>query len=285
MVTRKSIEEVLSAAKIEEVVGDYVNLRRRGVNLIGLCPFHDEKTPSFTVSPAKNIYKCFGCSKGGDPVGFVMEHESLNYIEAIRYLAQRYNISLEETQLTDKEKELRSVVDSLYIINTIGKDHFIKNLWERQEGINIGLAYFKERGFRDFIIKKFELGYALEERDDFTEHAFKKQLNTELCKSVGLVSQSGHDFFRARVMFPIHGISGKILGFGEGPCLRIKKFRNTSILLNLKFTIKGMYSTGSILPKKPSANTTNVYWSKGIPTSFHYIREKFNMWLLLPALH
>jgi DNA primase len=246
MVTRKSIEEVLSAAKIEEVVGDYVNLRRRGVNLIGLCPFHDEKTPSFTVSPAKNIYKCFGCSKGGDPVGFVMEHESLNYIEAIRYLAQRYNITLEETQLTDKEKELRTVVDSLYIINTIGKDHFSKNLWERQEGKNIGLAYFKERGFRDFIINKFELGYALDERDDFTEHAHKKQLNTELCKSLGLISSSGHDFFRARVMFPIHGISGKILGFG-GRTLssdkKIPKYINSpeSEIYNKRNVLYGLY--------------------------------------------
>ncbi|MBK6566675.1 MAG: DNA primase [Saprospiraceae bacterium] len=214
MITRKSIEEVLQVSKIEEVVGDYVNLRRRGVNLIGLCPFHDEKTPSFTVSPAKNIFKCFGCSKGGDPVGFVMEHESLNYIEAIRYLAQKYNITLEETALTNQEKELRTAVDSMYIVNSFAKDHFVHNLWSREEGKHIGLSYFKERGFRDFIIEKFELGYAVDDRDDFLETATKKQLNIDLCKTMGLISASGHDFFRARVMFPIHGVSGKVVGFG-----------------------------------------------------------------------
>lgn len=246
MVTRKSIEEVLAAAKIEEVVGDYVNLRRRGVNMIGLCPFHDEKTPSFTVSPAKNIYKCFGCSKGGDPVGFIMEHESLNYIEAIRYLANKYRITLEETQLTDKEVELRSLADSMYIINNLAKDHFARNLWEREEGKNIGLAYFKERGFRDFIIKKFELGYAVDDRDDFTDHARHKQLNTDTCKAIGLISSSGHDFFRARVMFPIHGIAGKVLGFG-GRTLsadkKIPKYINSpeSDIYNKRNVLYGLY--------------------------------------------
>lgn len=246
MVTRKSIEEVLAAAKIEDVVGDYVNLRRRGVNMIGLCPFHDEKTPSFTVSPAKNIFKCFGCAKGGDPVGFIMEHDSLNYIEAIRYLANKYRITLEETQLTDKEIELRSLADSMYIINNLAKDHFSRNLWEREEGKNIGLAYFKERGFRDFIIKKFELGYALDERDDFTNHARQKQLNTDTCKSMGLISSSGHDFFRARVMFPIHGIAGKVLGFG-GRTLsadkKIPKYINSpeSDIYNKRNVLYGLY--------------------------------------------
>lgn len=246
MVTRKSIEEVLAAAKIEEVVGDYVNLRRRGVNMIGLCPFHDEKTPSFTVSPAKNIYKCFGCAKGGDPVGFIMEHDSLNYIEAIRYLANKYRITLEETQLTDKEVELRSLTDSMYIVNNLAKDHFARNLWEREEGKNIGLAYFKERGFRDFIIKKFELGYAVDERDDFTDHAKIKKLNTDTCKAIGLISSSGHDFFRARVMFPIHGIAGKVLGFG-GRTLsadkKIPKYINSpeSDIYNKRNVLYGLY--------------------------------------------
>jgi DNA primase len=246
MITRKSIEEVLQTSKIEEVVGDYVNLRRRGVNLIGLCPFHDEKTPSFTVSPAKNIYKCFGCSKGGDPVGFVMEHESLNYIEAIRYLAQKYNITLEETALSNQEKELRTAVDSMYIANAFARDHFVRNLWSREEGKNIGLSYYKERGFRDFIIQKFELGYALDDRDDFVENATKKQLNIDLCKNIGLISTTGHDFFRARVMFPIHGVSGKVIGFG-GRTLssdkKIPKYINSieSDIYNKRNVLYGLY--------------------------------------------
>jgi DNA primase len=255
MVTRKSIEEVLQAVKIEDVVGDFVNLRRRGVNLIGLCPFHDEKTPSFTVSPAKNIYKCFGCSKGGDPVGFIMEHESLNYIESIRYLAKRYNITLEETQLTDKEVELRSLADSMFIINSIGKDHFCKNLWERSEGKNIGLTYFKERGFRDFIIKKFELGFAVDDRDDFVGHAKQKQLNIDVCKSIGLISSANHDFFRSRVMFPIHGISGKVLGFG-GRTLssdkKIPKYINSpeSDIYNKRKVLYGLYFAKEAIRKQ-----------------------------------
>ncbi|MFZ1703359.1 MAG: DNA primase [Saprospiraceae bacterium] len=246
MITRLSIEKVLHAAKIEEVVGDFVNLRRRGVNLIGLCPFHDEKTPSFTVSPSKNIYKCFGCSKGGDPVGFIMEHESFNYIEAIRALAQRYNITLEETQMTDQEKELRTVVDSMYIVNAFAKDHFVHNLNKREEGKNIGLAYFKERGFRDFVIQKFELGYAIEEKDDFAQNASKKQFNIELCKSLGLISEYGNDFFRSRVMFPIHSTSGKVLGFG-GRTLsadkKIPKYINSpeSDIYNKRNVLYGLY--------------------------------------------
>lgn len=255
MITRKSIEDVTQAARIEEVVGDYVNLKRRGVNLIGLCPFHDEKTPSFTVSPAKNIFKCFGCSKGGDPVGFIMEHESLSYIEAIRFLAQRYNIAIEETELTDKEKELKSVTDTMYIINHVAKDHFKNNLWSREEGQKIGLAYFKERGFRDFIIQKFELGYALDERDDFTEFAGKKPLNTEVCKNLGLISSSGHDFYRARVMFPIHGTSGKILGFG-GRTLsadkKVPKYINSpeSDIYNKRNTLYGLFFAKEAIRKQ-----------------------------------
>lgn len=255
MITRKSIEDVTQAARIEDVVGDYVNLKRRGVNLIGLCPFHDEKTPSFTVSPAKNIFKCFGCSKGGDPVGFIMEHESLSYIEAIRFLAQRYNIAIEETELNDKEKELKSVTDTMYIINHVTKEHFKNNLWNREEGQKIGLAYFKERGFRDFIIQKFELGYALDERDDFTEFAQKKPLNTEICKNLGLISSSGHDFYRARVMFPIHGTNGKILGFG-GRTLsadkKIPKYINSpeSDIYNKRNTLYGLYFAKEAIRKQ-----------------------------------
>ena len=147
MISRNSIDQVLETAQTEEVVGNYVNLKRRGVNLIGLCPFHDEKTPSFTVSPAKNIYKCFGCGQGGGAVNFIMDHEGYSFPEAIRYLAKMYNIDLEETVPSPEEEAKSLKKDSLFIVNEFSKNHFIHNLHNTQAGVNIGLSYFKERGF------------------------------------------------------------------------------------------------------------------------------------------
>ena len=152
------------------MIGDFINLKRRGVNMIGNCPFHDEKTPSFTVSPSKNIYKCFGCGKGGDSVRFIMDHEKLSFPESIRFLANKYKIQIEETENTAQEIEHKQVTDSLYIVNDFARDYFTDVLFNRTEGRNIGLSYFKERGFRDSTIKKFELGYATEERDELTSN-------------------------------------------------------------------------------------------------------------------
>lgn len=199
--------------RIEDVVGDYVNLSRRGVNMLGLCPFHDEKTPSFTVSPAKNIYKCFGCGRGGTPVNFIMEHEHISFPEAIRFLAQKYNIELEETGNTEEEKEQRLVTDSLYIVNSFAKDYYLENLLKNEEGRTIGLSYFKERGLRNDTIEKFQLGYATSERDGFTKTALAKKYNIDYLHKLGLTTQSDIDFFRSRVMFTIHNISGKVVGF------------------------------------------------------------------------
>lgn len=213
MITQKSVQEILAVAKVEEVIEDFVNLKRRGVNLIGLCPFHNEKTPSFTVSPAKNIYKCFGCGEGGYPVNFVMQHEGFSFPEALRYLAEKYNIEVEETEDTQEELDARALNDSLYIINNYAKEYFQKNLLETTEGINIGKSYFKERGFTDTTIEKFELGYASGEPKDFYEHANRKQLNLEYTKDLGLISKNDYDFFRARVMFSIHNLSGKVIAF------------------------------------------------------------------------
>lgn len=213
MITNKSIQEVLSIAKIEDVVGDFVNLRRRGVNMLGLCPFHDEKTPSFTVSPAKNLFKCFGCGKGGDPVRFIMEHEKLSFPESIRFLAEKYGITLEETQQTHLEVEQRQLTDALYILNSFAKEHYVNNLFNHPQGKSVGLSYFRERGFRENTIKKFDLGFALDSKDDLTSHALAKNFNIDHLKQVGLTSASNHDFLRNRVIFTIHNLSGKIVAF------------------------------------------------------------------------
>ncbi|HMU02499.1 MAG TPA: CHC2 zinc finger domain-containing protein, partial [Saprospiraceae bacterium] len=213
MITQKTIQDVMNIARVEEVIGDFINLRRRGVNMIGNCPFHDEKTPSFTVSPSKNIYKCFGCGKGGDSVRFIMDHEKISFPESIRFLANRYNITIEETVSTTENIEQKLITDSLYIVNEFARDHFTDTLFNRAEGKNIGLSYFKERGFREATIKKFELGYATEDRDEFTKKAIDKKFNIEHLRSLGLTSKSDLDFFRARVMFTIHNVSGKVIAF------------------------------------------------------------------------
>ncbi len=223
MITQKTIQKVFDAAKIEEVVSDFVNLKRRGVNLIGLCPFHDEKTPSFTVSPSKNLFKCFGCDKGGDPTRFIMEHEKLSFPESIRFLADKYQIEVEETTQTATEIHNKQVTDTLYIINDFAKTFYSKNLFETQEGKSIGLSYFKERGFREHIIKKFDLGYATDSKNDMTSAALKKNFNEEYLKKVGLTTQSNGDFFRNRVIFTIHNLSGKIVGFAGRTLSKDKK--------------------------------------------------------------
>ena len=213
MIKRSTIELINSTAKIEEVVEDFVNLKRRGVNMLGLCPFHDEKTPSFTVSPAKNIYKCFGCGKGGDPVRFIMDHETMTYPEALRYLAHKYNIEIEETVYTKEEEALKELNSSYYIINEFAQEYFEDKLFNTDEGKSVGLSYFRDRGFNQSTIKKFQLGYTTRESNDFTQTALKKQYNEEYLKHLGLTSKSGYDFFRSRVMFSIHNLSGKVIAF------------------------------------------------------------------------
>lgn len=214
MIARHSIDQVIETAQVEEVISHFVNLRRRGINMIGLCPFHDEKTPSFTVSPTKNIYKCFGCGRGGNAVNFIMEHEGYSFPEAIRYLAKMYNIDLVETEQSQEEKQEAMKKDSLYIVMDFSKKHFIHNLFNTQAGVNIGLSYFKERGFRESTIKEFELGYALDDGTDLFDIATEKQYKKEFLVELGLSNANGRDFFRSRVMFPIHNLSGKTIAFG-----------------------------------------------------------------------
>lgn len=214
MITQKSVQEILETAKVEDIVQDYVRLKRRGVNLIGLCPFHSEKTPSFTVSPTKNIFKCFGCGRAGDAVGFLMEHEQFNFPEALRQIARKYNIEIEETAPTPEAMAQQQVAESLYIVNQYARNYYQEQLFETDRGKSIGLHYFKQRGFREETIRKFGLGFAPDSRDDFTTQAVKDGHQLELLKDAGLTSKYDRDFFRGRVMFAIHNLSGKVIGFG-----------------------------------------------------------------------
>lgn len=218
MIDRETIERIMDTAKVEEVVGDFVSLRKRGVNMIGLCPFHNEKTPSFTVSPSKNLWKCFGCGKGGKPVHFIMEHEQLSYYEALRWLAKRYHIEFKERELTDEEKREESIRESMFVINQYALQYFTETLHNSEEGKAIGLNYFRHRGLRDETIKKFCLGYSLERRDSFAKTAIAAGYNPDIIAKTGVCysTEDGRlqDRFWGRVIFPVHTISGKVVAFG-----------------------------------------------------------------------
>ena len=218
MIPKHTIDEIFETVKIEEVVGDFITLKKRGVNLLGLCPFHNEKTPSFTVSPSKGIYKCFGCGEGGNSVSFLMDKEHYNYPEALKYLAKKYNIEIEEEEMTSEQTQIANEKDSLYILSTFANTFFIKSLWEKEEGQNIGLSYFKERGFSEEIIKKFELGYSPKNQSALFNEAINNSFDKEVFLKSGLGFKVNDkvivDRFKDRVMFPIHSFSGRILGFG-----------------------------------------------------------------------
>lgn len=218
MIPREKVEEIINAARIEEVVGEYVTLKKRGANLLGVCPFHNEKTPSFTVSPAKGIYKCFGCGKAGDSVRFIMEHDSMSYPDALRHLANKYNITIEEIQLTDEALQSQNERESVLISIKYAADYFIQQLWDTEEGQNIGLSYFEERGFSKDTIKKFGLGYSKDGWSHFYEHAISQGYKHDFLQRAGLITtnESGKSFdlFRGRVMFPIHDLSGRVVAFG-----------------------------------------------------------------------
>jgi DNA primase len=217
LISQNSIQQVLGRIDIIDVVGSFVKLKKRGANYLGLCPFHNERTPSFTVSPSKEIYKCFGCGKSGNTISFLMEHEKYSYVDSLRWLANRYGIEIEETFASDEQRQQMQVADSLYIINNFAQQFFSKTLFDSDEGQEIGLSYLKERGFREDIIKKFQLGYNPEARDSFTKAAIAAQFNSELLLKTGLVVNRNEqlmDNYRGRVIFPVHNHSGKVLGFG-----------------------------------------------------------------------
>jgi len=251
------IDEIMNTSRIEEVIGEFVNLKRAGSNLKGLSPFTDEKTPSFVVSPSKQIFKCFSTGKGGSVVSFLMEKEHFSYPEALRWLADKYGIQVpEEEQATAEELAAISERESLHIINDFARDHFKNNLLNSPEGEAVGLTYFEERGFRRDIIEKFQLGYCLNSGDDFTKTAIEKGYKLDYLEKVGLVKSKDDrqfDFFRGRVMFPIHSVSGRVLGFGGRTLLsdkKIAKYFNSpeSIIYNKSEILYGLYfSKGDII--------------------------------------
>lgn len=220
MISKETIDKILEYARIEEVVGDFVHLKKAGANYKGVRPFHDEKTPSFVVSPAKNIYKCFGCGAAGDPLKFVMEHEHLNYPEGLKYLASKYRIEVEETitPLSEEQKAEQTNKDSLFIAMKYAAKYYQEELLNTEEGKAVGLSYFHFRGFTDKTINDFELGYAPDGFENFTKSAQKAGYQLSILQKAGLVKAKDekhfYDFFRARVMFPIHNLSGKVVAFG-----------------------------------------------------------------------
>jgi len=218
MLDQTTIDKIIDAAQIQDVVSDYVTLKKRGVNLLGLCPFHNEKTPSFIVSPAKGIFKCFGCGKGGNSVHFIMEHEQISYYEALKFLARKYHIEFQERELSAEEQAIRNDRESMFLVNEFAQKHFTSTLHNHIDGKSIGLGYFRERGFRDDIIQKFQLGYSLDQRDAFTQAAIKAGYNKTYLVKTGLTLEGDNNYltdrFRGRVMFPVHTLSGKVVAFG-----------------------------------------------------------------------
>src|SRR3984885_7832575 len=217
MIPQETIQQILSRIDIVEIVGSFVKLKKRGANYLGLCPFHNEKSPSFTVSPAKEIYKCFGCGKSGNSISFLMEAEKYTYVEALRWLANKYNVEIEETESSPEQKIQQQVAESLYAINNFAQKFFSDVLLNTEEGQDIGLSYLKHRGFNEEIIQKFQLGFNPEARDAFSKAAIASQYNVELLKKSGLVvvrDERPMDNYRGRIIFPVHNQSGKVVGFG-----------------------------------------------------------------------
>ena len=232
MIDQATIDRIIDAAEISEVVGEFVTLKRRGVNMLGNCPFHNEKTPSFTVSPAKGIFKCFGCGKGGNSVNFIMEHESLSYPEALKWLAKKYNIDVKEEEETPEQLKQKDDRESMMIVSGWAQKYFTRYLNEETEGRSVGLSYLRERGIRDEIIKKFELGFCPDGKNVFTQEAEKNGYKMEYLERTGLTIKRDdwvRDRFAGRVMFPIHNVAGRVIAFG-GRTLKADK--NTAKYLN-----------------------------------------------------
>ncbi len=218
VIDHETIQRIVDAARIEEVIGDFVSLKKRGANHIGCCPFHNEKTPSFYVSPSKGIYKCFGCGEAGDVVKFLMKHEHYTYPEALRWLADKYHIEIKEEELSDEERQRQTERDGLFHVSEFAQKYFADLLWNDEMGRAVGLSYFRSRGLSDDVIQRFGLGYCLDEWSAFTDHALKQGYSESVLEKTGLTihkEETGkrYDRFRGRVMFPIYSISGRVLGF------------------------------------------------------------------------
>lgn len=257
MITTSSIEQIKSRIDIIDVIGEYIKLKKRGVNYLGNCPFHNEKTPSFTVSPSKEIYKCFGCGKSGNTITFLMEHDKLSYVEALRWLAKRYNIEIEETEQTPEQKLQLQVGDSLYAINSFAEQFFSHQLWQTEPGKDIALTYLKERGFRESILQKFQVGYNPTTGTTLADALQTNQFNPDYFTKTGLVvnrNETWYDNYRGRIIFPIHGTTGKIIGFGArviGKADNAPKYINTpeNEIYNKSKILYGLYFARQAIDK------------------------------------
>ena len=267
-IPRETVEQILQAAHIEEVVGEFVTLKKRGSNMWGNCPFHNEKTPSFSVNPARNIFKCFGCGKAGDSAKFLMEHEHFSYPQALRYLAKKYNIKIEEKEQTAEEIMQQSISEKMFNINEFADKYFVDTLWNTDEGKTIGLQYFRERGYFDPIIQKFHLGYSPAEWDAFTKHAKQNGYSEELLEQIGLSikGQKGlYDRYHGRVMFPIHSLTGRVIGFGGRILTNDKKspkYQNSpeSEIYDKKQTLYGIYFAKNAIAKNDECILVEGYF-------------------------
>ena len=270
-IPRETVEQILQAARIEEVVGEFVSLKKRGTNLWGVCPFHNEKTPSFSVNPARNIFKCFGCGKGGDSARFLMEHEHITYPEALRYLAKKYNIQIEERELSPEERMAQTEREKMFNINAFADKYFVDTLWNTDEGKSVGLEYFRERGYLNPIIEKFHLGYSPAKWEAFTEYAKQNGYDPEFLEKVGfcIKRQNGeyYDRYHGRVMFPIHNLTGKVIGFGgrilqADPEKKLAKYQNSpeSEIYQKKETLYGIYFAKSAIVNKDECILVEGYF-------------------------
>ena len=270
-IPRETVEQILQAARIEEVVGEFVTLKKRGANYIGLCPFHNEKTGSFNVNPARNIFKCFGCGKAGDSAKFLMEHEHITYPEALRYLAKKYNIKIEEKELSPEEVMAQTEREKMFNINAFADKFFIDTLWNTDEGKSVGLEYFRERGYLNPIIEKFHLGYSPSKWEAFTDYAKQNGYDPEFLEKVGfsIKRQNGeyYDRYHGRVMFPIHNLTGKVIGFGgrilqSDPEKKFAKYQNSpeSEIYQKKETLYGIYFAKSAIVNKDECILVEGYF-------------------------
>lgn len=249
MIPKETIQNIIETARVEEVISDFVNLQKRGVNYVARCPFHDEKTPSFVVSPSKGIYKCFGCGKAGNAVNFVMEHEHFSYPEALKYIARKYNIEVEEEEQTPEQTEEENRREILYNIHDFAAKFFTEQLFDSQEGKTIALPYFKERDFDIQTIREFHLGYAPQKRDTFYQYALARGYKKEYLVESGLVIEKNNSFFdrfAGRVLFPIHSLSGRVIGFGGrimGSDKKTAKYLNSpeTLIYSKSKVLYGMY--------------------------------------------
>ncbi len=284
MIPRDTVDKIIETARVEEVVGDFITLKKRGANLLGLCPFHGEKSPSFTVSPSKGIYKCFGCGKAGNSVNFIMEHESLSYPEALRYLAAKYSIEIVEKEITPEEQAQITEKESLYIVTSFGQKYFTDNLWNTDEGKSVGLSYFRERGFTDEIIRKFQLGFSFEDSKAFSKAAIAAAYKPEYLVKTGLsILSDKHianttitinnifDRYTGRVIFPIHNGTGKVIGFGGRILNSDKKFAKYINSPQTDIYDKSKVLYGLFYAKKQITQEDNCYLVEGYTdvTSMH----------------